>query len=40
MKKIFKRIVTRIKKWNKYWAFIEEERMSASKYTGSSGPLL
>ena len=40
MKKIFKRIIKRIRKWNAYWAMIERERMKAAEYSGSSGPLL
>jgi len=40
MKKIFNKILKRIKAWNTYWKFIEEERMKAAEYTGSSGPLL
>ena len=40
MKKIFNKIWKRIKAWNTYWKFIEEERMKAAEYTGSSGPLL
>ncbi len=35
-----KKIINRIKKWNAYWAFIENERIKAAKYTCSSGPLL
>jgi len=40
MKEIFNKILKRIKAWNTYWKFIEEERMKAAEYTGSSGPLL
>ena len=34
MKKIFKRIIKRIRKWNTYWAFIEKERMECMKKGG------
>ena len=40
MKKIFNKIWKRIKSWHAYWVWIEEEKMKAAKYTGSSGPLL
>ncbi len=30
---LVKKIIKRIKKWNKYWAFIEQERINAMKYT-------
>ena len=40
MKKKISKIWNKIKAWNKYWAFIEKERMKASKYSNSSGPLL
>tara|TARA_A100001201_G_scaffold52862_2_gene51996 strand:+ start:369 stop:491 length:123 start_codon:yes stop_codon:yes gene_type:complete len=40
MKKVFNWILKRIKAWNAHWKFIEEERMKAAEYTGSSGPLL
>jgi hypothetical protein len=34
MKKILKNIVYRLKKWNSYWVFIEEERVKAMIYCG------
>jgi len=34
MKKIFRKVVNRIKKWNEYWAFIEEQRMECMKHSG------
>ena len=40
MKKIFNKIIKKVKAWNSYWKFIEQERMKAAKYTCSSGPLL
>ena len=40
MKKLLKKVLKRINQWNDYWKFIEEEKMKASRYTGSSGPLL
>ncbi len=40
MKRVFNKIWKQIKAWNAYWKFIEEERMKAAEYTGSSGPLL
>ena len=40
MKKLLKKVLKRINKWNDHWKFIEEEKMKASKYTESSGPLL
>ena len=40
MKKILKIIWNKVKAWNKYWAFIEKERMKAAEYTCSSGPLM
>ena len=40
MKKILKIIWNKVKAWNKYWAFIEKERMKAAEYTCSSGTLM
>jgi len=34
IKNLFTRIVKRIKRWNDYWAFIENERMKAMEYCG------
>jgi|TARA_R100000479_G_scaffold168118_1_gene108933 hypothetical protein len=40
MKRKIKNIWKKVKSWNDYWTFIEQERMKAAKYTCSSGPLL
>jgi hypothetical protein len=40
MKRVFNKIWKRIKSWNAYWKFIEEERIKSAKESGSSGPLL
>jgi len=29
-----KKIIHKIKEWNKFWAFIENERINAMKYIG------
>ena len=34
MKKLFNKIINRIKKWNEYWTFIEQERMRCMKKSG------
>ena len=34
MKRLYKKIIKRIKRWNDYWAFIEQERINAMKHCG------
>lgn len=34
MRSILTYIIKRVKRWNSYWKFIEEERIKAMKYSG------
>ena len=34
MKIKMKKIIKRIKAWNDFWVFVEQERMNAMKYCG------
>ena len=37
---MIKKVVKRIKKWNAYWVWIEEQRMKAAEHSCSAGLLL